>query len=454
MRSIGSVARRVVVGCAAVVAVDSPARAAMDVFVDGAGMCAGHIPCFTTIQAGVNNAGPAPATVSVFPGTYHESVDLGLMGSAIAGSPGNLTLATLDGAGLPAHGGVNVFPASGPALKNSLPVFPGTITVDGFTVKSPDSSGIFFGIVAGLVSVGNVVSDGNAVFGFGLSTAEDGVSLFNSSFSGNLADGIDFDSPRGFTFDGVTADDNKGYGTYILGGDTVGVLRSSFSGNSFTGLHFLGAGGVIFDHVTADGNQGNGADFDVDGAVQISQSSFTNSAGEGLNLLGLATQLVLSGVTASGNSGHGLSANPKSAQITGSRFVDNGRDGIMLSGLIPGGSDYHLTCNDIIGNMTGLDVTTNSAVDAAHDYWGASTGPTYPSNPTGTGDSIVLAGAGSVDFEPFLTLPVAASEVCGPQAAPVLSGSSLVLALLVLFTTAAWALTRRARADRADPVAN
>jgi hypothetical protein len=460
MKPIGSAAPRAVLVAGAVwmAAAASPVRAAMDVFVDGAGMCAGHTPCFSTIQAGVNNAGPAPATVSVFPGTYHESVDLGLMGSAIGGSPGNLTLVTVDSAGIPAHGGVNVFPATGPALINSLPIFPGTIAVDGFTVKSPDSTGIVLGTVAGLVTLGSVVSDGNAVAGFLLTRGDNGVSVFNSSFSGNLGGtGIDLVSPLGFTFDGVTADDNADVGALcqVMFGN-VGVLRSSFSRNGNDGMRFLGAAGVTIDHVTADGNQGDAARISVEGLVQISHSSFTNSADDGLDLLGLTAQLTVSDATFSGNSLDGLSANPQSAQITGSRFVRNGRDGIMLFGT-PGGSDFHVTCNDFIGNMTGLLLNANTVVDAAHDYWGSPTGPTHPGNPKGTGDPIVdgqNGGAGIVDFEPFLTLPVGAAEVCGPQAAPALSGSALVLSLFVLIITAALGLARRTRSNRAVAVAD
>ena len=75
-RTLLSLTRRSLVLAGALIAVaNASAWAASFVFVDGAGMCAGHSPCFTTIQAGVNNASPSPATVSVFPGTYAESVD-------------------------------------------------------------------------------------------------------------------------------------------------------------------------------------------------------------------------------------------------------------------------------------------------------------------------------------------------------------------------------------------
>src|SRR5215468_9795656 len=120
-----------------ILAASVPSYAAIATFVDGAGICAGKTPCFTTIQAGVNNAGPPPASVFVFPGTYAESVNLGLMGSAIGGSAGDLMLRTVDSAGNETSGGVSVFPATGPAFRNSLTPFVGNITLDGFTVKSP-----------------------------------------------------------------------------------------------------------------------------------------------------------------------------------------------------------------------------------------------------------------------------------------------------------------------------
>ena len=53
---------------------------------------------FTTIQAAINNASPGDV-IAVKTGTYTENVDLSLMGSAIGGSPGNLALVAVDGAG-------------------------------------------------------------------------------------------------------------------------------------------------------------------------------------------------------------------------------------------------------------------------------------------------------------------------------------------------------------------
>src|SRR5215210_357374 len=53
---------------------------------------------FTTIQAAVNNASPGDV-IAIKTGTYSENVNLSLMGSAIAGTPGDLTLVAVDGPG-------------------------------------------------------------------------------------------------------------------------------------------------------------------------------------------------------------------------------------------------------------------------------------------------------------------------------------------------------------------
>ena len=577
------------------VGTSAPARAAIDVFVDSGGVCAGKTPCFTTIQAGVNNAGPPPAAVFVFAGTYNESVDLGLMGSAlIGGSAGNLMLRSVDSTGVPNQGGVSVLPAAGAALRNSLLPFPGSITIDGFTVKSPDDSGIALGSVMGSIFLADVVSDDNATAGFTASIGAGDVSIVKSSFSNNLGgNGIAFATALGVNFEDVTADGNANAGaSFSVASGVVGATRSSFSGNkNGPGVSFANASGVIFDHVTADENQNAGADFSVTGSVRVSQSSFSRAKngpglifssatdvsfdvvtaddnqnaganfslsgdlrisrssfsgaknGEGLifslasdvtmiqvtadanenaganfsmkgvlriirssfsaaangpglifstpsqvifeqvsadgnqneganftadgpvniasssfnnavNANGLsvnsATNLVLLGIVASGNSIDGVAASVNSARISGSRFEHNGRNGLLLRSEQEGG-DFQLTCNDFVGNLTGLRVDSDLLINAPHNYWGSPTGPTHPSNPGGTGDTIVdgaNGGAGTVVFAPFLTVPSALSPVCRGHGAPLMQTPELALLLLGLLILPAWRLKRRAARSR------
>src|SRR3972149_6528412 len=169
----------------------TPAGAASPVFVDPGGGRNGSTPCFTTIQAGVNNApdpdaalGGAFAEVFVFPGTYAESVNLSLMGSAVAGAPGDLRLVTADASGTPTPGTATVNPAAGPAFRNSVGPFPGNLALDGFVVLSPDSHGVSLGVVNGTVALSNLTASGNAETGVDLAAVGD-VNISNTTANGN-----------------------------------------------------------------------------------------------------------------------------------------------------------------------------------------------------------------------------------------------------------------------------
>src|SRR5690349_17744671 len=87
---------------------------------------------YTTIQAAVNNASPGDV-IAVKTGTYNENVDLTLMGSAIAGPRGDLTLIALDGAGTAVLNGAGVKIGQSGA-------FGANLTVNGFTIASSNGS--------------------------------------------------------------------------------------------------------------------------------------------------------------------------------------------------------------------------------------------------------------------------------------------------------------------------
>lgn len=307
----------------------SAAFGATPVFVDPAGACGGFAPCFTTIQAGVSNAGPAPAVVNVFPGTYIESVDIGLMGSSIAETPGDLTLVTVNSAGTPTPGTVDVLPATGPAFVSSVSPYPGNVTLDGCIVKSPDDTGIDMATIQGALTLRNITSDGNA--GLGLSNGISGgdVRIYHSSFSDNLGgDGISLGgTPNDVVFEHVNADGNNGDGASFGVTGKVRVTSSSFSDNTDgSGLSFSAASEVVFHDVTADRNAGSGASFSIsNGPMRATQSSFNdNTDGSGLSF-GTASELTFDQVTADRNSGNGASfaINNGPMQVTNSSFSHN-----------------------------------------------------------------------------------------------------------------------------------
>lgn len=73
------------------------------------------------------------------------------------------------------------------------------------------------------------------------------------------------------------------------------------------------------------------------------------------------------------------------------------------------GNDFsatQITCNHITGNTVGLNTNSPaSVIDAQNNWWGSATGPSNAANPGGTGDSVVEAVPGTVDFTPFLLTP-------------------------------------------------
>src|SRR5207302_1109509 len=83
-------------------------------------------------------------------------------------------------------------------------------------------------------------------------------------------------------------------------------------------------------------------------------------------------------------------------------ILTNG-EGIMVGQDVTG---VVITGNNVSGNMTaGLDdtdATAPSTINAENNFWGSPDGPHLTSNPGGSGDKILEAVFGSVDYQPFL----------------------------------------------------
>jgi len=245
------------------VATVEPALAAPVTWADPAGVCAGHAPCFTTLGAAVANAGPAPATVFAFPGTFAESLDPTQMGSAIGGSPGALAMVSVDGTGTPAPGAV-IDPGAlgGPGTGSAIRAvaFPASLTIDGFVLRSPDDSalGLFFS--TGPVVLRHLVASGNPG-GSGIRAIQDpsaGAALTASDLrtDGNLDDGIHLVAVHLVATD-LSARNNGERGVR-LGGQHVTAERLVAEGNATVGVEVAVGDGVAtfaVRDVTVRGNQ-------------------------------------------------------------------------------------------------------------------------------------------------------------------------------------------------------
>ena len=263
--------------CIAALLLSHPAHAGQPaIYVDPALACAGRTPCFATIQEGVRNAMPG-ALVNVFPADYAESVDIGLMGDAIGGPLDDLTLRTVNGAAIPTPGTASIMPASGAGIFNSVAPFTGDLSIDGFTIQSPDDSGIEVAI-EGTVNLSHLVCDGNQEFGFVADLRSGDVNVTDSSFSNNESAGLQFATANNVNFERVTANGNGDDGAAFVATGNVRVSESTFNENKDdNGLVFVTDGDVDFERVTASSNVEFGANFVAGGNVRIYESHFDDS---------------------------------------------------------------------------------------------------------------------------------------------------------------------------------
>ena len=215
--------------------------------VSAAALTVGGGGTYATIQAAINNASPGD-TIQVRAGTYNENLNLSLMGSAIAGTTGNLAIVK-DGAGTVTIGGTGV------KLTNSG-AFNGGLTVDGLSFASTtDNRVIQLTNLTGLTFVNNIVNGSGTDFNnshglyVAVSSGSGNYNIANNTFnSGIVADGIRIDASGGtpnFTITGNTFNGgvNMNYGIEIISTNAAAVAATVMNNtfvNPFTG-------GLIFD---------------------------------------------------------------------------------------------------------------------------------------------------------------------------------------------------------------
>ena len=105
------------------------------------------------------------------------------------------------------------------------------------------------------------------------------------------------------------------------------------------------------------------------------------------------------------NSTTGIYVNNSTATIEQSTIQDNGSHGISISG----NSGASINFNNITGHSSyGVyNSNANVIIDAQNNWWGDASGPTHPSNPTGTGDRV----SDYVTFIPWLETPAGQPQI-------------------------------------------
>lgn len=473
------------------------AGAAQTTFADPAGLCASSSPCFTSVSAAVAHAGPAPAQVFVFPGTYAERVILNAMGSAIGEAPGDLSIVSVDAAGQPAPGAVIDTeapggPGFGPAIGASG--FPGSLVLDGLVARSFGDSAIELlsithPVLLSRISVSSGLGHGVGVYGGGdvrvvASSASDsrfhgfsisvetGTVEVESSFAlGNGDTGFELrgsaisvrdchaenNGRRGFGIvaAGTAATAVLEYVQAILNdGDGVEISRTFF-GEDFAVISLR--------DVVATSNLGSGVRVFSEGAVVASGATVAANDGAGLSLAG--GSIDLSNALALSNDGFGLvvvdaapstsppaGPPPRRVTVLRSRFEGNAEGSMELAP--PADTEVRIGCSDLLGNgPAGLTLLADVMVDSRSSFWGDPSGPFHPDNPGGTGDPIrdAVAGfAGTVLYDPFLPSPASPAD-CPARGAveiPALDPAGLALLALLLGAGALARLRLCGRAGR------
>ena len=397
----------------------SPARAATPVYADGAGSCAGLTPCFTTIQEAVDNAGPPPAEVFVFPGTYPESVDLSDMGSDIAGAPGDITLTTVDASGAPAPGTASVEPASGDAIVNTVSPFPGGITIDGFNVTSPDDSGVDVDTDTGAVTITNVTANGSFFEGVDVDTVSGDITATNVTTNDNDDNGLDLGSDSGdVSVDGATANGNSFNGVSAESSSgTANISGASASNNGDEGIQGNSDVSVSVSDSFAEGNGDDGIDIETAGDATVTNSTSNGNSDEGLEI-DSEGDVTLDGVTAIANDDDGADIEEfeeevQSVSVRNSRLQGNGGAGLDIDKEFHSvAGSYSLTDSIVCENVdAGLEQNSAVSTDATGTWWGAGSGPSHPDNAGGSGDAVIDGnnplvveepGLGTADFDPWI----------------------------------------------------
>lgn len=422
------------------------------VFVDAAGSCGGQTPCYTTIQAGVNHATVSMTSsglVIVFPGTYPESVDLSLMGSAVVGGvPGDIIVGTgtsfesLIGAafGAPNPPTSTVDPPTGPAFFNSVSPFPGSIDLIAFNVVSKNTHGVNLHANDD-VGLFAMTANGNAADGMKLQADGDhSVMVLGSHADMNGAIGIDVitggDAFIGFPFTSLadTAPDSFGPMASAVANEMKSALSKlmaplgitaapvttilspfqvSANGNESIGIQVLAGNNASFEGATANGNKSFGFNVDSEGMPLFLFDSANENMGSGFRVSSTDDPAVFIRVTAlTNNPGDGITLGSAQGVAVAASYIRNNSDdgiNILSLGTPPPLGFSNQVSGSIVCSNGGAGLRLNSDVDlpALGDWWGAFSGPFHATkNPAGTGNAVVDGssggGMGDVTFIPFI----------------------------------------------------
>ncbi len=429
------------------------------VFVDNGGNCNGNTPCFSTIQDGVN-AATAPADVRIFPGTYNESVNIGLLNSDLGNVLGNLAFQALNAGGGPAVGTVTVIGGLDDALMSGG-VFTGDLDILGINFESPAGDGIDVLTTADVI-LNDIVAGSTNGEGININLTNGGdIMVADVVTNANAASGINIlvdptsdNQEITISIVGVEANSNGQSGIEIISdtsndGRIINLILLDITANQNNGSDGVVAnafnGTVTARNITAIGNNQDGLDIEDGTVVSVRNIRTQNNGGDGVEL-DASISLSAFMVTSQNNAESGFEVDSASTDDNDTRLLgDVDLTFIQVSGNnfgiefddVTSASSIRVSNSNIIGNtLAGLNLDTgddDAAVDARGNYWGSASGPVHPLNPGGTGDAVadgvnvIEDSIGTVSFLPFLQ-----SRALLTRPVPVLGISAMLALALIL----------------------
>jgi parallel beta-helix repeat protein len=268
--------------------------------------------------------------------------------------------------------------------------------VSGVTIDANDFVNSTGNPVALIQASGTVVSNnhisGAAFSGVALGGGDTNVQITGNTFTDDQARAIVVQD-AGF---GGGSNSNVTIGNNIIT-QNVNVLNAGTSMIVLNGV--AGTSSVSGNRIILSGT--TNATVPVVNGIDIS-GPLTGTMNVSLNLLEGSNADTSTGANA--NAGLRLENSlPATATINATQNTITGFvDGVLID-TVPSGITIAINQNNILLNsQAGLDNLSSATVNATNDFWGSPSGPTVPSNPGGTGDAILEATTGSVNYQPFL----------------------------------------------------
>lgn len=353
-------------------------------YVNHDGICGGHSPCYTTIQAAVNASAPGDI-IMVASGTYNENITVHVSLNLKGAQAGN-DARTRSGSESSVTGGGTNFTINADH-----------VTIDGFTLNGPVSSAavVMPGGNTGETIKNNIINNSGTAVSFNTS---------NTMFLQNVVNNVFATATEGFQentspIHDITISNNKFGGA---NGDIYNADITIIEGNS---------------NVTVSGNNSNGdgtliALFKTNSAQITGNTVIGDGVSSAIYIGGSNSNVSVSGNTVSSagsavnvtNYANSIGPN-SSVTITGNNLHNNLR-GIRVGPTgVASANTVVAHMNSLTGNAEfGLTNQSSFNVDATCNWWGASNGP-GPVGP-GSGDKVSTG----VTFSPWFLSP---NGACG-----------------------------------------